>query len=575
MFLNRARKRAVLWTTLFPLSLAVVSCAKQAPGPPPRYAFLRFENLSGDPSLDWMGIAAADYLSSSLSHAMDGVVLGAASLARSGVGLGFEPASAPGASAQRADALSAGANRLYSGFVEKVGSQIRLVASAEDVATHRTTGIASASASDAMAAFAKLAGEISPRAAPYLTSNEHVLRLYSAGLVETASGGVPLLEQAVREDSSFGPAWVALANSALARGDRAAILDAVQNGEGNKIDPLSRANLELLRTRLSGDREAQVDALRKLSDQTPGDAWLLRQVAEAQTATGQFASSAQSWKKIAEVLPNNPDALNQEGYTLAWSGDYGGAVNALKEYARMRPNDPNPLDSLGDVQFMYRKFDDAAKSYTSANSKDPRFQNGGELYKAAWARYAAGDKSGADAAFGQFRAAREKSAPADLDLFVADWNFRTGRRPEAVRLLQDKGSVPANSAQLAIWDLMGNQRDAAARRLAGISGTPSVSVLFAKFAAMPSATPDVWKQRAETLLRGPGAEAVRDPALGYALLLDGKTDAAREVWSRVVQEAPATDFFSRAVLAKLKGETPKLALIPDAASVNPMRAFVD
>jgi hypothetical protein len=58
-------------------------------------------------------------------------------------------------------------------------------------------------------------------------------------------------------------------------------------------------------------------------------------------------------------------------------------------------------------------------------------------------------------------------------------------------------------------------------------------------------------------------------------MLDGKTDAAREVWTRIVQQAPATDFFSRAVLAKLKGEPLKFALLPDPASINPMRALVD
>src|SRR5215469_1596789 len=575
MLLNRAWQRAVLWTTLCSLSFVALSCAKKITGPLPRYAFVRFENLSGDSSLDWLSIAVADYLSSSLARALDGPVLGSDSLTRSGAGLGFEPARAPGASAQRADALSAGVNRLYSGYIERTGGQIRFVASAEDLATHQTTKVVSVSGSEVMTAIARLAHEISPNAAPYFTSNEHVLRLYSSSLVEPAGGGVPLLEQALREDPAFGPAWVALANSALARGDRAALLDALHKGEANKIDPLARANLEVLRARISGNRGAQVDALRRLSEQSPGDAWLLRQVAEAQTATGRFGDSAQSWKKIAQILPNNPDALNQEGYTLAWSGDYPGAVSALREYGRVRPNDPNPLDSLGDVQFMYRKFREAAESYMTANAKDARFLNGGELYKAAWARYAAGDKPAADTAFGQFRAARQKAAPADLDLFIADWYFRTARRPEAVKLLEDKVSVPANAAQLAIWDLMANQREAATKLLAGVSGIPSASALVAKFAALPSASPEAWKQRADTMLRGPGAEAIRDTTLGYALLLDGKTEAAREVWTRIAAVAPATDFFSRAVLSKLKGESPKFALLPDPSSVNPMRALVD
>ena len=89
---------------------------------------VRFENLSGDPSLEWIGRAAGEYLSYALAHALDGPVLNPDALARRSAGLGVEPSRAPGISAQRTDALVAGATRLISGILEKDGNRIRLTA---------------------------------------------------------------------------------------------------------------------------------------------------------------------------------------------------------------------------------------------------------------------------------------------------------------------------------------------------------------------------------------------------------------------------------------------------------------
>jgi hypothetical protein len=42
-----------------------------------------------------------------------------------------------------------------------------------------------------------------------------------------------------------------------------------------------------------------------------------------------------------------------------------------------------------------------------------------------------------------------------------------------------------------------------------------------------------------------------------------------------VESSPATDFFSRALLAKLNAQQPKLELLPDPLSVNQVRALAD
>jgi len=536
---------------------------------------VRFENLSGDPSLEWIGRAASEYLSYSLAHALDGSVLNPDALARRSAGLGVEPSRAPGISAQRTDALVAGATRLISGIVEKDGKRIRLTSTDEDLETHKTIRIVTALEPQPVQAMAQLAREMASGAAPYLTSSPEALRLYVTGLEKPPSEAVPDLERALQRDPDFGPAWVTLVNIANARGDRAGVLALIAQTSAKKIDPLHRATLDLTLATLTGDRNQRIEALRRMSVLSPADPSLIRSLAELEVTTGRFADAARDWAKLLNVSPEDVDALNQEGYARAWGGDFAGALTALRQYVQMKPADPNPLDSVGDVDYMYRKFPDAAASYLQANAKSPQFQTGGELYKAAWAQFKAGDRVKADASFHQFRAVREKASATGLDLFEADWLYRTGRLKEAVEMLRKAPASPIVSSQLAVWDLLAGDRAAAAKEFAGVGPMPSAAVLIARFASLPSATAAEWQDRSEKFIRGNGADALRHLALALALILDRKKDAARPMMEKIVESSPATDFFSRAVLAKLKGEQPKLELLPDPLSVNQMRALAD
>ena len=572
MFCRLTRRRLC---SAFLLSVGLVSCQRKTSGPPPKYAVLRFENLSGDPSLEWIARAASEYLSYSLAHALDGAVRNPDALARRSAGLGVEPSGAPGISAQRTDALVAGATRLISGILEKDGTRIRLTATDEDLATHQTVRTVTALEPQPVQAMAQLAHELAPAAAPYLTSSSEALRLYVTGLEKPPADAVADLEQALQKDPDFGPAWVTLVNIANARGDRAGALALIAQTSAKKIDPLHRANLDLIRATLTDDRIQRIEALRRVTVLSPADPSLTRSLAELEIASGRFTDAAQDWAKLLSVAPEDGDALNQEGYSRAWGGDFAGALTALRQYAQMKPADPNPLDSMGDVNYMYRKFPEAAASYLQAYAKSPQFLTGGELYKAAWAQFKVGDKAKADASFHRFRAVREKAGGAGLDVFEADWLYRTGRRKEAVEMLRKLPASPTVSSQLAIWDLLAGDRAAAAQEFAGVGQVPSAAVLIARFASLPSATAAEWLGRSEKMIHGNGAEGLRNLALALALILDGKKDAARPVMEKVVETSPGTDFFSRAVLAKLKGEQPKLELLPDPLNVNQVRALAD
>ena len=536
---------------------------------------LRFENLSGDPTLEWAARASSEFLARSLAGAMNGPVLNFSALNRLSGTLGPRPVNVPGISSERAEALLAGATRLITGYIEKgPGNSVRIVGIEIDAQSRRSILSLDARGATVMEALTRLSREFSPSAQPYLTSNSDALRYYVKGFEGSGDQAVADLERSVAADSHFGPAWVLLVNTNVARGNRAAAESLLHNATYQRFDQFNQANLDLASAVLRNDKDDRLAALRQISALSPGDTLLLRSIAVEDTRAGEFEHAADEWNKLAAILPDDPEAWNQLGYTRAWGGDYGGAAAALKEYARLRPADPNPADSLGDVHYMFGKYADAAASYLQANAKSPAFQNGGDLYKAAWAKFYAGDRKSADALFAQFRAAREKSKAPEIHLFEADWLYRTGRKQQAAALLARQPDA-ASKSQLVVWDLLAGDRAAAAKD-AALAGAPTTPAAFLiRFAALPSAAADEWERRAERMLANPALEQLRLTAVGYALLLDQKTDEAVPVWSKIVAAAPGTDFFSRAIYARLNDEDVKLALLPEPNNVNPFAALPD
>ncbi len=408
------------------------------------------------------------------------------------------------------------------------------------------------------------------------TSNPEALRAFATALDSPAAARPDFLAGAIRLDPDYGAPWIALANLYLARGDRTGAGELIARARHSKLDAFTSANLDLAAAELTQDRSLRIAALRHVASLTPSDTLLLRSLAEAETAAGQFDAAAADWKKLIEGSPNDASAWNSLGYARSWAGDYAGALAALREYQRLRPKDANPSDSIGDLNYSFRKFGEAAASYLEANNKQPAFEQFGALYKAAWAKFRAGDKPGADSLFAQFRTARAKTNPSGgiVELLTADWLYRTGRQPEAIAALRKLASEPAY-AQLTIWDLLRGDREQAVRDAVAIGSKPAGPALFmVRFAAQPSAPASEWEARAARAFP-PSASALRQLALGYALLLDGKREAARPVWEQIVNTNSATDFFFRATYARLQGKPVDRPLVPDPANLNQFAAIPD
>jgi tetratricopeptide (TPR) repeat protein len=577
-------------SVLLVIAALSTACSSKESGPPPKYAFIGFENLSGDASLDWAARGAGEFLAGSLRDAMRSAggdkspVLSSDAVARAGQPLGAHPANAPGTSAARDSAIVAGATRIVGGYLERAPGGVRITASEEDASSHQTIRTLSATAASPFDALSHLAHDFSAQAGPPATRNAGAFRLYSSALGLPAANAVPLLAQVVQLDPDFGRAWVLLARTWVVLGDRTHAQDVITQARSHRIPAIDQAWLDFESAAIGNDRSASLAAMSKVANLDPSDGVLARALADADTAAGQFADAVNVWRRLTKDSPGDVNVWNQLAYTLSWSGDYAGALAAVDEYARLRPNDANPLDSRGDIQYWSGKYADAANSYTAANAKTPGFLDGGELYKAAWAEFLAGDKTAADALLNRFRDVREKAKDPTIDLFAASWFYRTGRAQDAVALLRKTPAPDAPpispiiraeiASQLAVWDLLAGDRASASKDVAagGTTGLTSNDLLI-RFATLPSVPAAEWETRAAHI--APQLAALRNPALGYALILDGKKEAALPVWEEIVKQSPGTDFFARTILARLKGAPVDHAVVPDPVNPNPFAAIPD
>ena len=104
-------------------ALILSSCAREpAAGAAVRIAVLRFENLSGDASLSWMGRAFSEVIAGELMGAPGMQTISSVRLHAYDRLLGARPVSAPGISTESTQARLAGATRIvYGGYAFRNG----------------------------------------------------------------------------------------------------------------------------------------------------------------------------------------------------------------------------------------------------------------------------------------------------------------------------------------------------------------------------------------------------------------------------------------------------------------------
>jgi tetratricopeptide (TPR) repeat protein len=555
VFFSGVRVRAQTALLIVGLVALAASCSRKSPSGPQRLAILRFENLTGDESLDWMGRAASEVISAELTGSKATSIISSGALHATDRILGARPLIVPGISAERTAALLSGANRILYGRISRSGGNLRLDAALFDTARQKIDRTLTASASESgniIRLTDSLARELQPLVRPFETQNPEALRQYCAGL-ETTDGvaAAQSYSRAVAADPNFGEPYVAWAQLAAGQRNRAETerILALAAARGGAIAELARARLAAVAAGLSGDLAAVARSLVALSRLSPADTVLLRQLAQAQLNARNYEGAAEALKKALVIEPTDAALLNQLGYAEMYAGNLVGATSALNEYARLRPDDPNALDSLGDVHFYLGQFTQAEQYYRRSSEKDRSFNGGADLMKAARARLMTGDLGGADGIFKEYLDARRQAKDPSVEFRRAEWEFLSGRKREAIARMEAfarslsgglaASAAPEAYAQIAVWELqLGDQTRAREAALKAASPRAPGPAIMARFLAGPPAPPAEWMARAQQMLPQPAQDRTRKLMLAYTLLLHKEFQAAEPVLSDLFQHTP-------------------------------------
>lgn len=525
------------------VGLLLISCSHTASNRAvERVAILRFENLSGDPSLNWMGRAFAEIVSRDLATAPDVYAIPPSRLQNLDTALGRRAPGTPGISSERTAALGLGADRL--GYGEYWQSQGKLQArlTVEELPGGKMRVVA-VSGLDLFDAGDALAGKISTQASRYGSRNEAAIREYVLGVEAGDTGSAAQhFSAAIAADADFEPPYEALAELKSRQRDTAGA-EAVLNqalAHRDRMPELERTQLAFDSAGLKADTAARQQALDAWTRLTPNDPVMWRSAAEAAMSRHEYKRSVEAYQKALALQPDDGSFLNQFGYAAAYAGDLPAAVRALERYRALRPADPNPLDSLGDVNLLAGRLKQAENYYLQAAKKSPDFLGGGDFRKAAMARLMSGDIEGATKLEEQYLGYRMTVHDPLVDYYGAEWAWINGKRKEAYQGLEafahaNAGGPAAAEAygELAVWSVaLGNRR--AAQDAAEKAGASQIGAI-ARFLAQPSASPDEWQARADRLFPEPAQKQIKQSALVYALLGDRHFAAALPILKGVYE----------------------------------------
>ncbi len=545
------------------LLVILCACSRQPAGSPARTAVLRFENLTPDVSLDWMGRAASEIISHELSGGKMAVISTSALHANSFAQQ--RPPGAPGESAERSAAIAEGATRILIGQISRVGNRLEMDVTERDTASNKTIDnftIATPNAGELYSLADAAARHFSSHATPFETRNNRAIAAWCQGIEEPdyASAGDDYA-RAVQADPQFAVAWLDWASTASMHGDRAAAAQILRRAgeQASHFSPLDRARLKLATLELTGDRAAILNAMNELGRLSPDDPENIAAIATRNYAARQYQEAVAAYRRLTQLTPNNGLAWNQLGYALMSAGDYNGAMAALQTYQRLAPKDANPPDSQGDVAFAFGRFPEAEKFYGQASARDPAFEDQAPLYKAAAARLMTGDIAGADREFAAWLNARRAAHDPLIDIRRAAWLFISGRRTQALADLGNLVAAPspqikaAALTQMAIWNLQLGSRDSALGEAEDALKThaASANTLIVRFALDDAHNPADWSARADRLFAAPQVAPLKPIALAYALYLAHQWDAAAPHWKEMVDRSSPDDPIPTAIYGQI------------------------
>lgn len=372
---------------------------------------------------------------------------------------------------------------------------------------------------------------------PVAVRNESAARRLAEALnAATAGQSQAAFRAAAEDDPLCGWCWLGWADTAVRRGDREQAFAAVDNAAFHRdsLDVVSRSRLDLIAANLRLDTRAAASSLETLANATPGDASAHARLAEALVASRQFDKAAAALQRAISIEPSTGLFWNSLAYAHAYAGRFDEALKAVARYAQL-DSSPNPADSRGEILMMAGRFTEAYKAFDESYRKDPAFNNGAALEKAALCWMLSGDPHRTAETIGRYLDDLAGRNDLALELRRARWEFLSGQSSSARQLFsrfaRDSANplAPLASAMLALRVSLSDPSAAAALLRAmppSRDGLQEIYAAYASSAADPAFPDRVRDDRLKLELRALSLTARRD------------WTRAAEAWKNVIERSP-------------------------------------
>ncbi|MGC8760214.1 MAG: tetratricopeptide repeat protein [Bryobacteraceae bacterium] len=377
---------------------------------------------------------------------------------------------------------------------------------------------------------------VEARLNPVAVHTEPAARSLARGLTAASpASALPAFRSATEADPGCGWCWLGLAETTAAVEGADALRRVIDTARQHRasFDPLTLARLDLLAARFSPNRLDTTAAQEKIAALSPSDPLIQLRLAEAYTANRQFSRAEAALRNALTIEPGQAVLWNSLAYARAWQGRFDDALEAVRRYAQLDPG-PNPADTRGEILMIAGRFPEAAAAFEESYQKDPTFNGGAAMEKAALCWMLAGDSRRASQSLSHWFRDRAARNDRSAGLAQARWELLLGQAAAATirfaRLARDRQDPlsPVAASMLAL-------------RLA--FSEPPAATSWLPHAPLRNGWQDLYRVYAAAALDPSSVQSIRDERLQLelrALSLTARHDWTRaaDAWRTVIERSP-------------------------------------
>ena len=324
--------------------------AKGPTGPVASLAILPFRNASGDASLDWLGNDVAEMLRTDMGQSGSLQTVPSGRVTQIFHDLRIEPDATLDPDTLRRVAEFTSADRLLWGQFVKMGGQIRIDATLQDVKTHRTSSLQVTSPSDKelpsalqqLAESVQKSLQLTPQVIKDLQAKSlkpssqslQALRYYTEGMQLSREGknlqAVKQFEAATKEDPNFalGYSKLAVTYAALDYGDKAQEFSRKALDLSDKVSPQEKLLIQAQDAWVTRDYAKAISSYENLDKILPNDFDIQYSLARACEESSVFDKGRAYYDKLLARDPKNVEVL----YRIGWLEDQRNNAQGSLDY---------------------------------------------------------------------------------------------------------------------------------------------------------------------------------------------------------------------------------------------------